>query len=372
LRIAIAIHSMSAGGAERVAATLANAWSARGHQVAIVTLAPESLDSYPLHPDVKRIALGLAWKSGSIAAAIGFNMRRIGALRRVLRQLSPDVVLAMMTTSNVLAVLAMLGSGVPVVTSERTHPGSSPIGRLWGMLRRYTYPHAQAVVALTRESAEWLETHCPGSRTTVIANPISWPLTAAEPRKDPGDTVASGRRMLLAVGRLSPEKGFDCLIRAFARVADAHSQWDLVILGEGPERPRLERHVEQSRVGARIHLPGRAGNIGDWYARADLFVLSSRFEGFPNALVEAMSYGCPAVSFDCDTGPRDVIRPDVDGLLVAPARGEDGLADALSQLMSDDDRRRQMGARARDVRERFSLASICQQWEALFSELQRA
>ena len=118
----------------------------------------------------------------------------------------------------------------------------------------------------------------------------------------------------------------------------------------------------------RVKLPGRAGNVTDWYQQADLYVMSSLFEGFPNTLVEAMAHGCPAVSFDCDTGPRDIIRHKIDGLLV-PAIDGPALAEALNQLMSDPRLLIQYGNRAIDVRQRFSMERILGLWDCLFEEV---
>jgi glycosyltransferase involved in cell wall biosynthesis len=108
--------------------------------------------------------------------------------------------------------------------------------------------------------------------------------------------------------------------------------------------------------------------LGDWYAAADVFVLSSRFEGFPNALVEAMAHGVPAISFDCDTGPRDIIRGGRGGVLVPP-EDSDALAGALRMLFSDIGMRQRLSAEALEVRKRFSIDYVCGQWERLFSEL---
>ena len=121
----------------------------------------------------------------------------------------------------------------------------------------------------------------------------------------------------------------------------------------------------------RVLLPGRAGNVGDWYAASSLYVMSSRFEGFPNTLAEAMACGLPAVSFDCDTGPRDIIRHEVDGLLV-PAGDAAALEAALRRLMADPALRGRFAARASEVRERFSLASVSARWEQLFRQMQAA
>ncbi len=112
-------------------------------------------------------------------------------------------------------------------------------------------------------------------------------------------------------------------------------------------------------------LPGRAGNIAEWFARADIFALSSRYEGFPNVLLEAMAAGCACISFDCDTGPREIIRDEVDGLL-APPENVDAMAAGLERLMRDEELRKTLAARAVEARDRFAPDRILAQWEALF------
>jgi glycosyltransferase involved in cell wall biosynthesis len=173
---------------------------------------------------------------------------------------------------------------------------------------------------------------------------------------------------LLAVGRLDAVKNFAVLVCAFAQLADKYPDWDLVILGEGPERALLESTIRDRGLEARILVPGIAGNVGEWYGRADLYVMTSLSEGFPNALAEALSHGLPAVSFDCDTGPRDIIRHGIDGLLV-PANDSAALIDALDLVMGDPNLRKQLAARAPEARERFSIEKISGMWEELFREL---
>jgi glycosyltransferase involved in cell wall biosynthesis len=168
---------------------------------------------------------------------------------------------------------------------------------------------------------------------------------------------------------LSEEKSVDRLLDAFSSIAPAHPLWDLVVLGEGPLRAALEAQVQKLGLQGRVGLPGRVGNVGDWYARADLYVLSSRVEGFPNTLGEAMAHGCAAVSYDCDTGPRDIIRDGVDGLLVRPVGDVRALAAALGALMADDAQRARMGKQAVDVRERYSMKTVLAKWDALFAEV---
>lgn len=178
-------------------------------------------------------------------------------------------------------------------------------------------------------------------------------------------SLPHGRKRALAAGRLVEQKGFDLLIEAFARVAGQHPQWDLVIVGDGPLRTDLEHAVRRRGLQNRVFLPGKVGNIGDWYEAAHLFVLSSRFEGFANVLAESLSHGLPAISFDCPTGPADIIRHGVDGLLVPP-NDVGKLAAAMSLVMNDENLRSALAARAVEARERFSVERIAAQWEALF------
>ena len=369
MRLLFFIYSLSGGGAERVTGHLANHWATKGWDITIVTLTPLSLDFYPLHPKVRRIALELAGESRNVLVGSWKNLRRVKALRRVLQQLHPDVALAFMSTANVILALASWGlPQVRAVGSERTFPPQAPLGTLWEALRRNTYGRLAAVVALTQKSAEWLTTHTSARRVPIIPNMVLWPLPIQEPRISPATAHMGDRHILLAVGRLVKLKGFDRLLEAFTPLAGKYEDWDLAILGEGPERRALESQVLAAELDGRVVLPGRAGNVGEWYERADLYVLCSHFEGFPNTLAEAMAHGLPTVSFDCDTGPRDIIRHEIDGLLVPPDDVA-GLNAALDRLMGNTALRTRFAARALEVRKRFSIERIAGMWEDLFAEL---
>ncbi|MGO3742381.1 glycosyltransferase family 4 protein [Kerstersia sp.] len=365
-RLLIFIHSLRGGGAERVAAELAAQWARRGWQVTVVTQTDTVDDAYPLQLGVRREVLGTAGSSGGGWNGMMANVRRLRRLRRLLQERKPDIVLGMMRTSSILAILAARGLPCRVLATEHTHPPAQPISRLWRWLRRRSYPKASRVVALTRSTANWLESHIPGTRTAVIPNPVQWPLTDMSPWVAP---PPAGRKVLLAVGRLHYLKGFDILLEAFANVADKHPDWDLWIAGEGNERTALDLALERLGLRGRVHLPGRVGNIGDWYQRADLYVLSSRVEGLSNTLLEAMASGCAVLACDCDTGPREIIQHEVDGVLVQPAGDSAALAQALDALMPDDERRARLAQAGLSVRERFSVESILGRWENLFEEV---
>lgn len=372
MRILLFTHSMAGGGAERTVATLANYWADHGWDVTVATLAPQEDDFYALRPGVRRIALDLSGDSKSPLAAVRQNLRRIRALRRVLTQLRPKVALAMMSTPNVL--LALAGQGMPWlmrVGSERCYPPHAPLRWPWSIARTRMYGRLDAVVALTNECGRWIAMHTLARIIPVIPNAVVCPLPCVAPWIVPNEVVAPERRILLAVGRLDPVKNFAGLLAVFARLVDRYRNWDLVILGEGPERAALQVTRAVLGLEGRVVMPGIAGNVAQWHERCDLFVLSSHSEGFPNALAEALCHGMPAVSVDCDTGPRDILRHGIDGLLVAPDN-LDALEGALDALMGNSVLRQQFAVRATDARERFSIGRIAAMWETLFHGIESA
>lgn len=371
MRLLIYIHSLENGGAERVAANLANHWVSIGWDVTVVTVAPQTRDFYGLDGSVRRISLQLASSGGNVLAGFVRTVKRVRALRRVLREVRPEVALSVMHTANV--VLSHAARGLPnlcLIGSEHNFPPKAPMGIIWETLRRHAYADLDAVVALTSECAGWLRTNSRARRVEVIPNAVTWPLPMHDPRVDPESVCTPGRQVLLGVGRLSAEKNFSTLVEVFARLAAKHPDWDLVVVGQGPLYAELEAQIKAAGLERRVFLPGSVGNVGDWYARASLYVMSSYFEGFPNTLVEAMSYGLPAVSFDCDTGPRDIIRDNIDGFLIPPG-DTSRMEAALTLLMGNEAYRSDMASEAIRVRERFSMRKISGMWEDLFARRRR-
>ncbi len=355
---------MTEGGAERVASLLVNTWAAAGHHVTLIpTFSMRGACFYPLD---QRVQLEyLADRVGTSRKTVWSSVRRFLTLRRMVKEVSPEVVVSFLTHVNVVALLATAGMRIPVVVSERVYPPLQVIAPIWLKLCRVLYRRAALVVAQTEQTAGWIRRECARAPVSVIPNPIVLPVAGSGRNVSP-TSVATGRRVLLSIGRLVEQKGYARLVMAFARSAQALTEWDLVILGDGPELGTLERLRDELGLGARVHLPGRVANVGEWYASADAFVLSSFYEGFPNALLEAMAHGLPCVSVDCPSGPADIIHHGMDGLLVAD--DEDGLARGIETLMSDARLREALGRRARDVVARFSLETVSRRWLEAFHE----
>lgn len=367
LKLLLVVPSLGAGGAERICVLLAQGLQRLEHQVSVVTIFGSGSDFFALPDGVPRIALDLGSDTSGIVAKLSHNRRRVAAVRRQLREQRPDAVISFLSTANVLALLAAVGLRVPVIVTEHADPRRQPLPRAWRILRRACYPCAAALVSVSRGVDEgfcWLAPQ----RRAIIANPICWhDIQAAE-----GDASAiSGPRTVIGMGRLEGEKGFDLLLAAFARLPQELADWRLTILGEGSQRSQLEALASNLGLGGRVQFPGALRDPFPILKCAGLFVLPSRYEGFGNALVEAMACGLPAVAADCHSGPREIIHPGIDGLLVPP---EDvpALAAAMAGLMVDAERRAQLGGAARQAARRFDLETIMEQWQSLLERVTAA
>ena len=367
LRLTLVISHLQMGGAERVLTELANHWASLGWAVTIIDFSPPgTLPVFPLDARVAEIPLGLHGVSRSSLSAMSVNVRRIRILRQAILGTRPDIVLSLMNRTNVLTVLSMAGTGIPLIVSEHTAPRGT-LTWTWRVLRELAYRRAKFVVMLTADALLKLSPAI-RRRGRVIPNPL--PSQFARPSDDATSAQVSGepgQLTIMGLGRLTPEKGFDLLIEAFARIASSWPTARLVIWGEGDERARLERLRASLGLVDRIELPGATRHPEQVLRAATIFVLSSRLEGLPMTLLEAMALARPVIACDCDHGPRDIIRDGIDGLLVPP-ESVGALAAAIDRLLRDGEQRVRLARRAVEVRERFAIGTVSAQWEALFNE----
>jgi glycosyltransferase involved in cell wall biosynthesis len=267
------------------------------------------------------------------------------------------VVLSFGEFTNIQVLLATRFKGMRCFISERTDPARHPVGAVWHLLRRLTYRMADALVVQTDALLPWARSMAGADRAHVIPNPVRDMQRRSE------SPVEKRTALVVAVGRLVPAKGFDVLLEAFAALPDALSHWRLAILGEGPERARLTELASKLGIADRIWLPGWVAEPGDTWAGASVFALTSRYEGFPNALIEAMACGLPVVATAC-TGPAAIISHEVDGLLVAIDSAAE-LSAALMRLMNDEALRNRLGRNAAAVSIRYKLDCIVEHWDRL-------
>ncbi len=360
--IVIAISSLGGGGAERVVVDLCDYLITQGRKVTLITLSGEDTDAFALPTGVDRMRLEIRRDAQSIVQTTVNTCRQLRSIRAAVVSLRPDVVVSFVDQTNVRVVTSLLLSGIAVVVSERTTPSEHGLGRAWSAARKLVYRRAAAVVVQTRNTAAWMVANVATRRVVIIPNAL---------RLRP-HTVSTGVQhshpFALAAGRLTREKGMDLLIAAFAGSNLVEMGWRLVILGDGPEKNRLQEQARQLGIAEKVSFPGFQRNATGWIQAADIVALPSRYEGFPNVLVEGMQLGRPCIAFNCPSGPSDIIQNEQNGLLVPPgdvAR----LSEGLARLASDPDLRTRLGKAALRVNETLAPAKIYSQWLALLDDV---
>lgn len=359
LRLCLVIHALHGGGAEKTLARMANVWVTAGHQVTLVTLDSADRDAFSLDVSIDRVCVDGMQESNHVLQALGNNFRRLSRLRRAISAARADAVISFTDQINVLTLLALFGLRRRVIICERADPRHHAMGRSWSLLRRLTYPWCDTLVVQTDGVRDYFSRFVSHQKICVVPNEVQ-PLADDDAEKVPRVP------WIVAVGRLERQKGFDLLIEAFSSIAPKHPDWRLKILGDGALRQLHEDQAIQLGIGESIEFCGWVPNPDWWLRRASLFVLSSRYEGFPNVLLEAMAAGVAVISFDCESGPADIIRHEIDGLLVPP-QNVDALAAAIERLIVDEEEREAFAGRAVEVTERFSHERYFARWDAILS-----
>lgn len=362
MRISCSISSLSGGGAERLMSGLADRL-ARRHDVALVTLAGAGRDDYPVAACVARYALDLQEESRGVIAALNNNHARVQRIAEAFHDFEPDVILSFGDQMNVTSLLAARRLKIPVVITEVTDPRHHRLPKIWHWLRRRYYPRAAAAVAVSAAAAAVVEKLC-GFDVHVIR-------PAVEP---PGELDLAAfkvgqRKRIAVVARISREKRFDLLIRAFTSIAEKHPDWDLEIAGSGPQADALAELIEELEMQPRIRLLGRIESVWPFFATADAYALTSLYEGTPVALLEAMAMGLACIAIDCDSGAGEILTAGEDGILTAD--DEHAFATALDRLLGDDALRHRLGAAAAEKAKRFTWAPCVASFERVLQAAAR-
>lgn len=361
--VLLVISSLGPGGAERVMSEMANYFSGRGYVVTLITMSSSETDFFVINNNINRISLALQRESSNVIQSVINNIKRIMALRSVIKRVKPGCIISFVDTNNIISIIANIGLDIPIIVSERTDPRCHKISKHWQYLRRIVYPIASAVVVQTSAVCAWIKKEIPRLKVITIQNPlrnISYNHRARYllPK---GNTI-------VAIGRLGKPKGFDLLIDAFSRISAEFPTWNVVIFGEGNERLNLEELIKSKGLSNRIFLPGLIDEPMSILPFTQIFVLSSLYEGFPNVLIEAMACGLAVIAADCQSGPNEIITHLHDGILVK-VNDPVHLAHALKELIKNDSLRDELGKRALAVRDRFNISKIILDWESLIQNI---
>lgn len=355
------ISSMGCGGAQRVASQVINHWAERGDTVQLITLSGEEIPFFfPLHPSVEVVKLGISSHSSNPLQGVVSNISRVMAIRKAVKKRRPDFIVSFMDTTNVITLLASIGLGVPVIVSEHTNPDAHQLGRFWDTLRQWTYHKASAVTVLTKATAE---SFLPAirDRIHVLPNPVLKPENGSVP-------TDMSTPSFLCVGRISEVKRYHLAIQSFARIADRIPEWGLTFVGDGPLLPSLEKLVEDLGLSGRIRFLGAKPNPNPYYKSAGVLVMTSLYEGFPGVMTEALACRLPVVSFDCPTGPREILEATSGGILV-PNGDVEQLSKAMLSLASNPKQRKELGQKGKKVLDLYSIEEIMKQWDVIFSSI---
>lgn len=354
MKITCVSPTLGAGGAERVMVHLCSGLAARGHQVTLLTLNNDVPDFYAAPETVRRVRAHVPPAAG---LSVWGRFKRVWRLVRAVRSTKPDAVIIFMTLSVCLACWLLR---VPYIFSVHLDITKVRLSRQWLKWRKFLLNRAAAVAVLSDKDVAYIRRHYPKWNPAVVYNPA---LRACGVSKEDKPSFLSADHNVIAVGRLTRQKGFDRLLEAWNLIRDEFPDWKLSIIGAGEDEQMLKELADALDVTASVNFVPPVKNMAAVYAYADVYAMSSRYEGFPMVLVEAMAAGLPAASFVCN-GPDVIIRDGVDGFLV-PQGNTDKLADRLALLMREEEKRRAFGLAAREVVSRFPMEKFIDGYEAL-------
>ena len=345
MKIVFTIAHMNLGGAQRVCYNLIN-WIIYNTD-AEVHLMICSGRTIKKEYDLSKIPYTMV--SGGL-----YN--KISRIRSELKRIKPDVLVTMGVPGALFDVPACVGLGIKHIISERNDPahfGGSTITRI---VSRLLMRKADGFVFQTNDAQAFYGGKI-AKKSVVIPNPLfigdDYPANQYTGERE---------KTIVTTGRLNKQKNHPLLIRAFKRIAEEFPEYKLIIYGEGPERKNDEALISELGLQERVLLPGTINDVPAKIYKSSLYVLSSDFEGMPNALMEAMALGLPCISTDCPCGgPRDLTTNGKDSLLV-PVGNEDALAEAMRKVLSNERYAIELGKNAMTIRERLSLEKVCRQW----------
>ena len=355
-KLVFVIEQLYGGGAERVTAALMNELCREAEVHLITTYCYDSKNDYPVNAKIIKHSSDI--RSRNRAETL---LKRIAFLKRTLSDIGPQCVISLAGCgTNTLLTAAMMGSGIPLILSERNDPSRDPKGKLLRILRKWTYALCKGLVFQTHEAQQYFPAFI-HRKSTVICNP----LTGALPEANEEPKV----KRIINCCRLVPQKNLGLLFDAFSDIADEFPDMSLVIWGEGPERANLERRIAEMGLNGRILLPGYSQSIYREMSRSMLFVSSSDYEGISNSMLEAIALGIPTICTDCPAGgARETIRHGENGLLV-PVGSREALADAMRSVLSDPELSEKLSRNGRRLREEIAVGAIAKRWEAYIDQV---
>lgn len=364
------------GGIERAIVNTVNLFAGNKHPVTLIILDDIETSFYPIHPAVSikqyPLLFGITEKGNKLSRKIQF-IRDIKKLKAILKKLKADTLIATEYPFAISAIMSGAKKYSNVYSWEHHHYDWLTKSFFWKFLYNNFYPKLDGIVCLNKTEAEHFSQFAPVS---IIPNFInaslelrSFPSQNSETSKggvlQSSIVTTSNTKTILSVGWLIHRKGIDFIMQAAKIIFIKHPDWKWKIIGEGERKKELLEFIKKEKLEDKLILQQPvSSNIDDEYCNASIFVLASRFEAFPMVLLEAMSFGVPCISFDCLSGPSDIITNNEDGILVEK-ENPSKLADAIIKLIDDESLRNEMSEKAFINIQRFSHEKIYQLWEKI-------
>lgn len=346
----------NAGGTERVGSMLANGLSEAGYEIVLASISYGDKPFFPINEDIKIVSL-----FNSPGRTLYRTPNIVYKIRNLLKQECIDTLIVVETMSVLFTLPATLGLPVNHICWEHFNFNSDLGKKGRRIARQLAARYCDSVVTLTeRDKDYWLQGTQHKSQITAIANPCPFSIQDYDKQAD--------TKIVLAVGRLTYQKGFDMLLEAWIQVNKAKPDWKLKIVGEGEDRVKLTNFIKENKLNDSVELVGNTDNVGQYYEQAEIFCLSSRFEGFPMVLLETLAFGLPVVSFDCDTGPAEVLENT--GSILVAQNDKPQLSTSLIDLMNNEEQRRIISLRSKEKAEVYQPENIINQWVTLLESFE--
>jgi GalNAc-alpha-(1->4)-GalNAc-alpha-(1->3)-diNAcBac-PP-undecaprenol alpha-1,4-N-acetyl-D-galactosaminyltransferase len=358
-KIGFVIGSLSSGGAERVISTLSNTLIDK-YEIVIITFI-KATPFYKLNNNVKVIPCkeSIAPPT-SIFESLKLNYQLVKGVSKIIKSEKINVVIGFITSANIVATIAAKLNKIPSIISERNNPMIEDVPRFWVLLRNLVYPKADKLVLQTEGVKRFYSNKVKPNKITILPNPISTDLSSLLDGKTKKENI------ILTVGRLDKNKCHDLIINAFKNVKP--KGWKLLIAGTGPKENDLKKLIKINDLQDSIKILGKVKDIHNYYNIAGIFVFASRTEGFPNALLEAMYFGIPTISTDCNFGPSEIIDEGENGYLI-PIGDQKKLEERLHTLISEEELRKKFSKNAKLSTKRFHSDAVVKNWDEAISSL---
>lgn len=349
IHIALVTHSLGAGGAERVIVQLLNNFAKNKVKCTLI-----KLYDYPDYYEIDNSVEVYTIYCKSSKSKIIDRINRYWKLRKKVIGINPDVVLSIPEIVGIYVIASLIGTKFPVVVSERNNPWVIPHNRISRFLRPLLYSISSGVICQTNTAKSFFSKKIQ-NKCVVLPNPLDL-------QRIPDPHCGKRRKMVVGAGRLEEQKNFFLLIRAFEQFIQSYPDYKLVIYGEGNLRNEIEEYASKKLPNDSFHFPGNNSDLLNSIKDAEMFVLSSNYEGVPNVLIEAMALGMPVISTDCPPGgPAELIRNGENGYLV-PVNDDLAMLNSMLKIVQNPECSTQMGNNATLVKEKYEAQAISGLW----------